>query len=195
MDHAKYLGVLIDNKLNWKLKINAIKLKLAKGTGLLAKIRHYVPGDVLKSLYFSFINPYIDYNLLNWGMAAASQLNLISLKMKKSIRIMSFKKRYHHTTPLFKELEILPLAQLVEFKYCKFMRKLFNGFLPTSISSNYHLNNRSQLFNSISRLESLSNFVRFAGPRLWNDLPASLTAKTTLNTFSKHLKLHILDQL
>ena len=40
---AKYLGVLIDDKLNWNEQINAINLKLAKGIGLLSKIRHYVP--------------------------------------------------------------------------------------------------------------------------------------------------------
>ena len=70
VDHAKYLGVLVDNKLNWSYQINAVNLKLSKGTGLLAKIRHYVPNGVSRSLYFSFMNPYVDYNLLNWGMAA-----------------------------------------------------------------------------------------------------------------------------
>ena len=38
---AKYLGVLIDNKLNWESHINSINLKLSKGIGLLAKIRHF----------------------------------------------------------------------------------------------------------------------------------------------------------
>ena len=77
VDHAKYLGVLIDNKLNWKYHINAVNLKLAKGAGLLAKIRHYVPGEVLKSLYFSFINPYIDYIISSTGYGSkySSKLN------------------------------------------------------------------------------------------------------------------------
>ena len=88
---------------------------LAEGTGLLAKIRHFVPKDTLKSLYFSFVNPYIDYNLLNWGMASATELEAISLKMKKSVRILSFKDKYSHSTPLFKELKILPLTQFIEF--------------------------------------------------------------------------------
>ena len=52
VEYAKYLGILIDNKLNWSNQINAINLKLSKGTGLLAKIRHYVPTSVLRSLYF-----------------------------------------------------------------------------------------------------------------------------------------------
>ena len=57
VDHAKYLGVLVDNKLNWSHQINAVNLKLSKGTGLRAKIRHNVPNGVPRSLYFSFMNP------------------------------------------------------------------------------------------------------------------------------------------
>ena len=98
---AKYLGALIDNKLNWTPQINAVNLKLSKGLGLLAKIRHYVPSSVLKSLYYSFINPYIDYNLLNWGMAAPSNLNSVNLKIKKAVRIIAFKGRDHHTDPTY----------------------------------------------------------------------------------------------
>ena len=106
VDHAKYLGVLVDNKLNWSYQINALNLKLSKGTGLLAKIRHYVPNGVPRSLYFSFMNPYIDYNLLNWGMAAPTNLNPLNLKLKKAMRIIS---------------KILPLSQSIEIKYGKHM--------------------------------------------------------------------------
>ena len=81
VDFAKYLGVLIDNKLKWTNQIDAINLKLLKGNGLLAKIRHYVPNSVLRSLYFSFINPHIDYNLLNWSMAASTNLESIDKKI------------------------------------------------------------------------------------------------------------------
>ena len=34
VDNAKYLGILIDNKLNWLPQINAIKLKISKGRPL-----------------------------------------------------------------------------------------------------------------------------------------------------------------
>ena len=186
---------MVDNKLNWNFQLNGVKLKLAKGTGILAKIRHYVPNDTLKSLYFSFVNPYIDYNLLNWGMASQTQLQSINSKMKKSVRIMSFKDKYHHSTPLFKEVEILPLMQFIEFKYCKFMWKLMNQTLPQSLASNFNVNDRNQLFNPISRLDSLRNFVLFAGPRLWKNLPTSISSLTSLDTFSKKLKMYFLNQL
>ena len=192
MDHAKYLGALIDNKLNWSFQINSINLKLSKGIGLLAKIRHYVPSSVLKSLYYSFINPYIDYNLLNWGMAATTNLNSVNIKIKKAIRIISFKEPDSPTSPLFKNLEILPLEKSIELKIAKFMWRLYNGFLPESLSNNFRSNDRTNFSNSLSRLESLKRFVRFSGPKLWNELPHTITSKTTLNSFSNSLKKYFI---
>lgn len=74
VDSAKYLGVIIDNKLQWSELIILIKLKLSKGIGLLSKIRHYVLKAVLRrSLYYTFISSHIDYNILNWSMSAKKQ--------------------------------------------------------------------------------------------------------------------------
>jgi len=192
VDHAKYLGALIDNKLNWSYQINAVNLKLSKGTGLLAKIRHYVPSSILRSLYHSFINPYIDYNLLNWGMAAPSNLNSVNQKIKKAIRIISFKDRDSHTDPLFKELEILPLEKSIQLKNAKFMWKLKNGILPDSLAKNFRSNERTNFTNSISRLESLKRYVLFSGPKLWNELPRCIIDKPSLNSFSNNLKKYFI---
>ena len=116
VSYAKYLGILIDNKLKWKEHLNAISLKLSKGIGLLAKIRHYVPRNALRSLYFTFINPHIDYNLLNWSTATATSLSSINVKIKKALRIITFNDSDHPSLPLFKELRILPLEKSIQMK-------------------------------------------------------------------------------
>ena len=108
---AKYLGVIIDNKLTWKDHIKHINCKLRKGTEILYKIRDFVPRNILKSLYYSFIQPYVDYNILNWSSTSTSNLECIRISLKKAARIISFKHRQEHSAPLFKNLEILPLDQ------------------------------------------------------------------------------------
>ena len=193
VDHAKYLGVLIDNKLNWSYQINSVNLKLSKGIGLLAKIRHFVSTSTLRSLYFSFMNPYTEYNILNWGMAAPTNLNSINLKLKKAVRIMSFKDSDEHAEPLFKKLEILPLDKSIELNYGKFMWKLHNGYLPASLAKNFNHNRRNQISNAVSRLESLKKFIVFAGPLQWRNLPSSITEKTSLKSFTRALKSYLLD--
>ena len=148
----------------------------------------------LRSLYFSFMNLYTDYNLLNWGMAATTNLSPINLKLKKAVRIMSFKDSDHHAAPLFKELEILPLDKSIELTNAKFMWKLYNGYLPVSLAKNFNLNHRNQISNSLSRLESLKKFILFTGPLQWRDLPTSITSKPSLKSFSHALKEYFLDK-
>ena len=174
-------------------QIDAIKLKLSKGIGLLAKIRHFVPRSVLRSLYFSFINPYIDYNLLNWGMATPTSLNTIGIKINKAVRIISFKDSDHPSSPLYKELKILPLSKSLEFRQAKHMWKLINGFLPPCITSQFNFNTRTVFSVSYSRLVSLQRFILFAGPITWNKIPMNIRQKLSLNSFSKSLKAHLLD--
>ena len=156
---AKYLGVMIDNKLQWHDQVNAINLKISKGIGMLAKIRHYIPRSVLRSLYFSFVHPHIEYNLLNWGMCSKTTLNSININLKKAIRIISFKSKDEPSIPLFKELNILPLDNFIHFNRAnKFMWKLVNGYLPSSISDNFKQHStsidlRSQFSCHTPRLE------------------------------------------
>ena len=110
--YTKYLGVIIDNKLTWKDNIKYINCKLRKGTGILYKIRDFVPRNIMTSLYFSFIQPYVDYNILNWSATNKTNLECIRISLKKAVRIISFKQRLEHSAPLLQNLEILPLDHI-----------------------------------------------------------------------------------
>ena len=174
VDTAKYLGVFIDNKLNWNEQINAINLKLSKGIGLLSKIRHYVPKSVLRSLYYAFINSHIDYNLLNWGTSAETNLSSINVNMKKAVRLMCFKPRDEPSRPLFKSFGILPIDKAIKLRQGKFMWKLVNNYLPQSLSANFSTHTitiRSQFAMPAPRLDLASRHINYAGIKLWNEIP------------------------
>ena len=98
---TKYLGTFIDNKLTWEPQIQHTKSKIAKGIGMISKIRYYVNNDTcLKNLYYSFAQCHINYNLINWSCTKPSLLEPIEKKVKKAIRIISFAKtKYDHTAP------------------------------------------------------------------------------------------------
>ena len=53
---AKYLGVILDEHLNFKKQIDTVKQKLARAPGVLAKIRHYVSIKILKSIYYAIFH-------------------------------------------------------------------------------------------------------------------------------------------
>ena len=56
---TKFLGVIIDDKLNWTEHIQYIKNEISKSIGILIKIRPYLDKVTLRNLYFTFVYPYL----------------------------------------------------------------------------------------------------------------------------------------
>ena len=192
VDSAKYLGVYMDNKLSWNVHINNIKLRLSKGISMLAKIRHYVPESVRRSLYFTFINSHTGYNLLNWGTAPSTYIDTISAKTRKAIRLISFASKDEPALPLFKKHFILPLGKDFELKQSIFMWKLENGLIPISLAQNFR-KNRNRVIPILNRLESSAKHITYAGPKIWLSLPEDIQNIAFPKSFCKAVKNHLLD--
>ena len=57
----KYLGLIIDNKLNWSAHISHVKNKVSKCVGILLIARTYLSRKCLLDLYHPFAYPYLIY--------------------------------------------------------------------------------------------------------------------------------------
>ena len=75
---VKHLFLIKNKKLTIKIKFVSHKVSEDSSGAL----QPCVLLRISKFTYF-FVNPYIDYNLLNWGMTAPSHLNPINLEFKK----------------------------------------------------------------------------------------------------------------
>ena len=69
---TKFLGVIIDQNLNWKQQILHVKKKVSRGLGIIRKARKYLNYDALRTLYHSFVYPYLDYCIEVFGSAKSS---------------------------------------------------------------------------------------------------------------------------
>ena len=58
---VKYLGIKIDENLNWKQHIHDIAIKLNRANSLLYTIRNYVNKHILRTIYFSIFDCHINY--------------------------------------------------------------------------------------------------------------------------------------
>ena len=90
---------------------------------------------MLRSLYFTFVQPHIDYGLMNWGCPNKTSLDSVKKNIKKAVRILSFKRKDCHTETLFVNLRILNFDSYNEFTIGKFMWKLSNNYLPMCITT------------------------------------------------------------
>ena len=60
-EQVKHLGLFINNTLTWDSYQNSLINKLNRTIGLLAKIGHYNPKFLLKSIYYSIFNSHLIY--------------------------------------------------------------------------------------------------------------------------------------
>ena len=54
-NQVKYLGIIIDHKLNWVQHITYVKNKIAKGVGIMYKARRFLNKVCLTNLYHTYI--------------------------------------------------------------------------------------------------------------------------------------------
>ena len=86
----KYLGVIIDSKLNWIDHITYIKNKVAKGIGIIRKAQKLLNKKALLNLYHTLIFPYLIYCVEIWGCAKKTHLSPLYLLQKRIVRIITF---------------------------------------------------------------------------------------------------------
>ena len=195
-ESTKYLGVMMDNKLNWKTHIQITQTKLSKGICILAKTRYFVTDKVMLNLYYSYFQSHLNYNILNLSMANSSSLKPIRNAVKKAVRIMSFKNKYEHTAPLFKKFEILSFDFHVQHKQAVFMWKLSNELILPPISNLFSKNTYNSSKFNLPKSNVSQKAITFSGVKLWNSgITESLKNKSTLKSFSSAYKKALLDSI
>ena len=58
---AKYLGVMIDSKLNFQNHIKIIENKLSRGVGILYRLKAVLPREAFSKIYFALFPPHLLY--------------------------------------------------------------------------------------------------------------------------------------
>ena len=148
VDKTKFLGVIIDSKLQWKYHIQYISSKISKSIGILMKARKVFCTNTLVSLYYSFVYSYLSYCVMVWGTACATHLDRLVKLQNKSIRIITFSGYLDHTAPLFSKLKLLTIAQFLQYQQCIFMYKYTNNKLPTCFRKTLTANSYIHTYNT-----------------------------------------------
>ena len=182
-EYTKFLGVYIDEKLTWKKHIEHVAAKISKGLGAMGRIRNIVPSKSLLMLYHALVYPYLTYCNIVWGTACASVLaKLVSLQ-NRAVRLVTHSPFRSSCNPLYADLKLLKITDIVKFQTTQFMFKIKYHLLPLSCmqyvtvsdSQRLHDTRKKSYFviegcRTVVREKSLNVF----GPKLWDSLPRNI---------------------
>jgi len=133
----KYLGVYIDENLNWSKQVNELSLKLRRANGVLAKLRHYMSQSLLISVYHSILFSHMSYACQIWAQRETTITKRVFLLQKRAIRTLSHSRWLAHTTPLFANLKILKFFDYVKVLNILFLHQFLNDKLPQALRDTF----------------------------------------------------------
>ena len=128
---TKYLGVLIDEHLLFKDHINFLKQKLNRANGILAKLRHHLPSDILKTVYYYLFDTRLCYACQVWGQSNSDILVMVQGAQNKALRMINFKEERHPSAPIYTEtILILLYTNMITLNNCMLVFDHINSSLP-----------------------------------------------------------------
>ena len=80
--YLRYLGIKVDENLNWKIHIHDLASKLNRANAILAKLRHFVNSEILRSTYFAIFHSHLNYVCIAWGLTGYPQQKVSILQKK-----------------------------------------------------------------------------------------------------------------
>ena len=194
----KFLGVHLDEKLNWKNHITTVSNKINRGIFALNQVKNILPFDSLRTLYYTLIHSHMIYCLEVWGNS--SSMNKIVKLQKRAIRIIHKKSYRSHTEPLFKQSRILKITDLYKVKLSLFAYDFKTSLLPKSFVNFFPVNNTRIVTRQLNNLYITRPRTTFSASsvahkivHVWNNLSIDIKSLTTRPTFSRNLKQQHID--
>ena len=191
-NNITFLGITLDDKLNFSSHINYVCNKISKSIGILNKLKLYVPLYTMKMLYYALVFPYVNYCNVIWGNTFASHLYPLNVLQKKVVRIIHNKSYFHHTNELFLKSCILKLDDIYKLNTASYMYKL-NDFTPYLRIHNHATRSRNLLLPSFHRLTSSRKSISFNGPNIWNTIPPEIKLCSNILKFKIKYKKHLIN--
>ena len=81
---GKYLGLIIDNRINFYEHIKVLECKIARSVGILTKLKTILPNQNLLQLYYTLVHSHLTYEISIWGSTYPSHLQKLQKIAKQS---------------------------------------------------------------------------------------------------------------
>ena len=150
--NIRYLGLILDNKLDWKAHITELSKKLSRAVGLLYKMKNLCSKSVLRSLYYSLFNSHLSYGLAVWGNASLSHINKIRTLQKRALVAISSEPNGNNAdiNHIHYDLRILNFDHQLQSQLSSLMWDYDHDTLPRCLKTHFKRANLVHNYNTRS---------------------------------------------
>ena len=195
VDEAKYLGVRLHHKLQWKPHVEAISKKANSTRAFLQRNLRGCPAATKDQCYKSFVRPILEYASTTWdpcGNGGGSNRQRLEGVQRRCARFVTGDwRRTSSVSAMMAQLNWASLAERRAHAKVHMMYNIFHGHvdIPASVyliptTSTYSTRGaHAKFLVPYARLLVYKNSFIPSAISLWNRLPASVSSAASAETF------------
>ena len=182
--------------MTMNIQVGKMCSKSFRGLYNIRQIRKLLSTKTTKTLVHIFVTSHLDHcNSLLFGLPQCP-LDRLQKVLNAAARVIWFKPKFNHITPVLVQLHWLPVKFGIECKIALFVYKALHGISPPYLAEllqgSYKIpaaveRQRPSICNALFTEDLWRPF----GPTLWNSLPLALTLQPTVESFRNHLKTYL----
>jgi hypothetical protein len=202
--YVRNLGVIFDDKFTWEREVNTKVRESYFHIKNLGKIRKCLTSEATNTMVHAFVSTKLDY--ANSLLVALPKLliNKLQCVQNSAARVVAYKRKYDHITPILINLHWLPIHKRIMFKVLLLTYKCLNGVGPKYLQellvlqeSQYSLRSLNQGLLVVPRTHQVTYGDRAfskAAPILWNSIPYDIRTSSSVDIFKHNLKTYLFRQ-
>lgn len=196
----KYLGLIINNTLDWNQHIEHITNKISPVVGIMRKFRNKLPTSVLRLIYFSLVQSHISYMLEIYGSQNGINMKTLQRLQNKAIKHMYRLDIRTSTLLLYSSISrgILPIKAMYIYELGIWMYKNIQNKLKSNLyfqkqQHDHATRTQSNLCLPKVRTNYAKQRIEYIGSLTFNSIPVEIKSSPTVSIFKNKLKTWIID--
>ena len=201
---ARNLGFYMESQLKSQTHIAKVCGTAYYTLKNVARIHNLLTPEAAKIIVQGLVISKLDYcNGLLLGISN-HQLNKLQIVQNMGCRVIKTLRKFDHITEAMKDLHWLKIPEHIQFKVLVTIYQCVNGLAPSFLIDLLDLNLMRRNLRSDTQgklpiprcnLSQVCNSsIRYAGPRLWNELPQNIREAKTLGSFKILLKTYLFSK-
>lgn len=197
----KYLGVIVDDKLLFGEHCNYIVSKISFGVNYLSRCSYFLSFWSRLVVYNTIVLPHFNFCATIMYLFKQNEVARLQKLQNRAMRIILSCSRYTPINSMLRVMQWLPVVQFVRYSALVFIFKIKIGCAPEYLVSkivynkevhNYNTRGRNDFFITPKSKKCTMNSIFHNGFNEFNNLPEEIKTCTSVLSFKKKLKIHLL---
>jgi hypothetical protein len=193
-----YLGVKLNNTLNWNIQTQAATKKAQRVLGMIRRNLWNCPEQVKVTAYVSLVRPHLEYAAGAWCPYRVRDMKSLERIQRQAARFCknNYSREEGTLTQILSELgwETLETRRLIH--RLSLMYKIRHELIEIPMDQYLTPNTRSyrphnqKYIKPATRIDAYKYSFFPASIHLWNNLPANIVESTSIQSFKTALHIH-----